>query len=377
MIVIIENYQKLSNISYDNDYYRLYAIGRNDYMTVTKQVAGLDGDSQSLSSYNTNMDDRNKLGYQLARRSFRIVLTLVFIGIAVLMGIIGVNGVFIYDYSQIVTDPQYLLLPSDSTFSLPVNPSLYSAINFSFTNTTVEDEITVHFRLTSRNLKDSEESVFEIKETKCDLKLANYKCFITRYWPTGMNVSSNTSCYTKLFEGEDKKNYLVWQWFPFKLSKNRNTQDFNFECPPVDRLSFYHECDRDELDVKKVLDTRVGTDSIVAMRFCTNKVTGSDEVEYRVQFNEAGLKFTGHYNQYTMTMSTSDDVRRKDVTVPLTSTNDDHIIYIVVNGSSTKPVKIRAANFSSVSRMLDNEVCWCYCSQYSHVYVTYCYNYCV
>ena len=296
--------------------------------------------------------DQDKLGLQLARRSFRIVLTLVIIGIAVLMGIIGVNSMFIYDYSQIVTDPQYLLLPSNSTLNLPVNPSQYSEIEFSFTNTSVEDETIITFILTSKNSEDSQSLPFVIEKDICDLGKTDQhaNCFITRYWPaSGLPIlsSSSISCKSNI-EDEDKKSFLVWKWFPLKPYKNRDIKDFNIKCP--DLLNEFHECSglNDQLNIQDVLKYMQNND-VVVMRFCTHDEF--DAVEYQALFNETRPLFTEPFNQYSMALNTDNELA-ESVTVSLTSS--DQTIGIQTDGN-IQPVEIQLKRKASVSRMLDNE----------------------
>ena len=239
-----------------------------------------------------------------AHRPF-IVPTLLSFGIFVLVGIIAMNSVFINDYKHIVTDPENLLLPANSTFKLPVNSYLYSEMEFSFANTSMKNEAIITFILTSKNSEGSQSLSFVIEKEKCDLDKTDQhaNCFITRYWPaSGLPVlsSSSISCKSNI-EDEHKKSFLVWKWFPLKSYKNRDIKDFNIKCP--DLLKPYHECSglNDQLNIKRVLEYRQNND-IVAMRFCTHDEF--DAVEYQALFDEMRPLFTDPYNQYTMALNT-------------------------------------------------------------------------
>ena len=291
---------------------------------------------------------------KLACRPF-IVPALLGFGIFVLVGIIAMNSVFINDYKHIVTDPEYLLLPANSTLKLSVNSYLYSEMEFSFTDTNMKNETIITFILASKNSEGSQSLPFVIEKDKCDLDKTDQhaNCFITRYWPaSGLPVlsSSSISCKSNI-EDEHKKSFLVWKWFPLKPYKNRDIKDFNIKCPDLP-LSEFHECSglNHQLNIKRVLDYTKNNDSVVVMRFCTHDEF--DAVEYRVQFNETRPLFTEPYNQYTMALNT-DNKLAESVTVPLTSS--DHNINIVVHGN-IQPVEIQFKRKANVSRMLNNEV---------------------
>ena len=303
-------------------------------------------------------DDSNcKEHKKLLRGQRNILATLVIATVIVLIVIIGLNSWFtgIHIHEEIIPKPQYLLLPVDSTFRLPVDSTKYGSIEFSLTDPHART-ITITFIL-GGYINYYNSSDFTINDANCDLNTAkpitstSSDCNIVRYWPAYDDIpdpEGYVNCESRI-RNEDKTSFLVWKWFPFQVYNYNHSHkpilDFNIDS--VDCNSPYYECTslNNPLSVADILQDRNDGDRIVVMKFCTNDRI--DAVDYSTVFHESYPKFVTPYNKYILS-----NVDHESVTVPLTD-GDKHID-IVVTGSGTDPVEIQLNRRASVTRMLED-----------------------
>ena len=184
--------------------YRINYIIIIDIITVAEEVTTF-----SLTSSILSKEELTRTGEYVTQQESskqacqpvkQFILVMVAVTVFVLLGIIGINIMFIYNHSGQVASyqyPEYLLLPSNSTFTLPVDPSMFSALEFFFANTSIKDETTVKFILTSNDFAEGfVASNFITSGQVCNLErqAIGDNCLIARYWPELSYPNGSISC---------------------------------------------------------------------------------------------------------------------------------------------------------------------------------------